>query len=510
MAARTAVYLDFANGAIRELDPADTLNNVSATSEFVDLTDGPGAFAGNGGKFVKVNAGATQLEYAVLAGGGDMLSTNNLSDVADVETAKTNLALENVDNTSDANKPVSSATQTALDLKVDENAAITAATKTKITYDVKGLVTSGADATTADIADSANRRYVTDAQLTVIGNTSGTNTGDQTLPVKATGAEVDTGTDDAKFLTPKAIEDSLYIKAAYADGKVADAINDGTTTVAPSQNAVFDALALKAPLASPSFTGVVSGAMPRGHIWGLIMSNAADTVNDITVSAGEARNEAHTGDMILASPITKRLDAGWAVGDAQGGLNTGAEANSTWYEVHLIKRSDTGVVDVMFTTTANRATLPANYDLQRRIGWIRNDGSGNILQFTQIDDHFTLTTPVNDLAITATTSAAAFAVTAPPNSIVRARVAITGNTNVNGAVVCVISEIVEGSVTPSGSTGIATVGAGDFAIVGACHIEMRVSATSTLEHDSSTATGNAEVDLSTFGWIDKRLRLSST
>lgn len=73
---------------------------------------------------------------------------------------------------------VSSAIQTQLDSKVDENAAITGATKTKITYDAKGLVTAGADATTADIADSTNKRYVTDAQLTVIGNTSGTNTGD--------------------------------------------------------------------------------------------------------------------------------------------------------------------------------------------------------------------------------------------------------------------------------------------------------------------------------------------
>jgi hypothetical protein len=143
---------------------------------------------------------------------------------------KTALALNNVDNTSDANKPVSSATQsalnakqdtlvsgtniktvngtsvlgsgnisissavawggvtgtlsnqtdlqTALDGKVDENTAITGATKTKITYDAKGLVTAGADATTADIADSTNRRYVTDAQLVVVGNTSGTNTGD--------------------------------------------------------------------------------------------------------------------------------------------------------------------------------------------------------------------------------------------------------------------------------------------------------------------------------------------
>jgi hypothetical protein len=143
---------------------------------------------------------------------------------------KTSLALNNVDNTSDANKPVSSAQQTALDAKqatlvsgtniktvnntsllgsgnisissavawggvtgtlsnqtdlqtaldgkVDENSAITGATKTKVTYDAKGLVTAGADATTADIASSTDKRYVTDAQLVVVGNTSGTNTGD--------------------------------------------------------------------------------------------------------------------------------------------------------------------------------------------------------------------------------------------------------------------------------------------------------------------------------------------
>lgn len=68
-----------------------------------------------------------------------------------------------------------------LDLKVTANTAITGATKTKITYDSKGLVASGADATTSDIADSTNKRYVTDANLTVIGNTSGTNTGDQII-----------------------------------------------------------------------------------------------------------------------------------------------------------------------------------------------------------------------------------------------------------------------------------------------------------------------------------------
>lgn len=61
------------------------------------------------------------------------------------------------------------------------NTPITPATKTKLTYDAKGLVTAGTDATTADISDSTDRRYVTDAQLVVVGNTSGTNTGDVTI-----------------------------------------------------------------------------------------------------------------------------------------------------------------------------------------------------------------------------------------------------------------------------------------------------------------------------------------
>lgn len=65
-------------------------------------------------------------------------------------------------------------------IPVESNTAITGATKTKVTYDAKGLVTSGADATTADIADSTDKRYCSDAQKTVIGNTSGTNTGDET------------------------------------------------------------------------------------------------------------------------------------------------------------------------------------------------------------------------------------------------------------------------------------------------------------------------------------------
>jgi hypothetical protein len=51
--------------------------------------------------------------------------------------------------------------------------------------------------TTADVADSSNKRYVTDANLVVIGNTSGTNTGDQTLPTDATLSFTDVTTNNA-------------------------------------------------------------------------------------------------------------------------------------------------------------------------------------------------------------------------------------------------------------------------------------------------------------------------
>jgi hypothetical protein len=50
--------------------------------------------------------------------------------------------------------------------------------------------------------------------------------------------------------TQNANDNSTKIAStAYADAKVADFINDGAATIAPSQNAVFDALALKGNLA---------------------------------------------------------------------------------------------------------------------------------------------------------------------------------------------------------------------------------------------------------------------
>jgi len=86
---------------------------------------------------------------------------------------KASMSLNNVNNTSDVNKPISTATQTALDSKVDKNANITAATKTKISYDSKGLVTAGADLSSSDIP--------TGIDAAKIANGSVSNTEFQTL-----------------------------------------------------------------------------------------------------------------------------------------------------------------------------------------------------------------------------------------------------------------------------------------------------------------------------------------
>jgi hypothetical protein len=111
---------------------------------------------------------------------------------------------------------------------VATNSPITGATKTKITYDAKGLVTAGADATTADIADSTDKRYVTDAQLTVIGNTSNTNTGDQDLSglLPLTGGAL---SGQLTFATPVTLASASTVDLMSAGSNIV--YISGTTTI---------------------------------------------------------------------------------------------------------------------------------------------------------------------------------------------------------------------------------------------------------------------------------------
>ena len=106
----------------------DVTTNNSSTSQHGYLPK----LSGNTSDVLKGNG-----TWGTISGGGDLLAANNLSDLANASTARTNLGL----------------------------------------------------ATTANQTDATNKRFITDAQQTVIGNTSGTNTGDNATNTQYSGLE---------------------------------------------------------------------------------------------------------------------------------------------------------------------------------------------------------------------------------------------------------------------------------------------------------------------------------
>jgi len=166
----------------------------------------------------------------------------------------------------------------------------------------------------AEPAKGVNDNYVTDAQLVVIENTSGTNSGDNTENTTSN---------------------------AYADAKVEDAIVDGVTDKAPSQNAVFDALAFKADKSDfedwTSFAGsstIVGWTTPnitflqytrtgkvvtiRGRVTGV--SNSVNT--SITIPFTLANLGAGQGDfsLLFANNSVSSATAGCIVGSDNSNL----------------------------------------------------------------------------------------------------------------------------------------------------------------------------------------------
>lgn len=130
---------------------------------------------------------------------------------------------------------------------------------------------------------------------------------------------------------------------------------------------------------SASPIGMADVAPFSGHITGLTYANnVSDATNDIDIAAGGCM-DATNAYWIALSAITKRLDASWAVGTNQGGLDTGSIADTDYF-IWAIARSDTGVTDALFSASATSPTMPANYDYKRLIGWFRRASSA-ILAF---------------------------------------------------------------------------------------------------------------------------------
>jgi cell division protein FtsL len=186
------------------------------------------------------------------------------------------VGLSNVDNTSDASKPISDATQTALDLK----ASIAS-------VDLKANITdlaSKADLTNlnlkAPIASPTFTGTVSGITATMVGLSNVNNTTDLAKPIS-----VSTQT----ALDLKASIVSLNQKASVTDVALKADILD---------------LNLKAPIASPSFTGIVSGI--NAAMVGLTnVNNTSDANKPISTATQTALDLKTNSTDLVAGLATK-------------------------------------------------------------------------------------------------------------------------------------------------------------------------------------------------------------
>lgn len=101
-----------------------------------------------------------------------------------------------------------------------------------------------------------------------------------------------------------------------------------------------------------------------------------DPINDVYIYSGSCRSIGDTEDIVLnGAPFVKRLDATWASGSGNGGLDAGTRQANTWYYIWAIKNSTTGAVDVLLSLLADFPHLPTGFNHKRLVGAIRTGAS---------------------------------------------------------------------------------------------------------------------------------------
>lgn len=140
------------------------------------------------------------------------------------------------------------------------------------------------------------------------------------------------------------------------------------------------------------YTTTLSVGLPTNFITGLMISNSAgDAVNDVSISAGKARDSGDNINIVLSSPLIKRSDANWTQGGGVGGFPTALTRTvGVWYHVFVIAKAD-GTVDGGYDTSLTATNLLADASLftyYKRVGAIRYI-AGTIAQFVGHEDTVT-------------------------------------------------------------------------------------------------------------------------
>ena len=143
----------------------------------------------------------------------------------------------------------------------------------------------------------------------------------------------------------------------------------------------------------------------------ITIANGTDADHDLNFGAFNA--QADDGSLVFSvSALTKQIDATWAAGNDQGGLDTGTVANSIPYYIFAIYNPSTLVSDILFSASKTSPTLPSGFTKKEYKGACFTDASANIRQGTWAYGKsiykFTLETPtlVINTATPATTRTA--------------------------------------------------------------------------------------------------------
>ncbi|WP_210334307.1 hypothetical protein, partial [Rhizobium sp. RHZ02] len=184
----------------------------------------------------------------------------------------------------------------------------------------------------------------------------------------------------------------------------------------------------------------------------------------------------------------------------QGGLDTGSVGDNT-YHVFLIQRSDTGVVDVLFSLSATSPTMPTNYDRKRRIGSILRTGGANRL-FIQIGNRFMLAGgPIGIRNSTAATAGGTLVTTVAPFGV-RVQPLLTSLLSMNSS--STASNWISDGDGGAGNFIFQNVGAGQLdqvPIFGGIYTDLSARINWSTTIGAGTIAANV---LSSIGWIDSR------
>lgn len=246
--------------------------------------------------------------------------------------------------------------------------------------------------------------------------------------------------------------------------------------------------------------------LSRGYLAGATLSTAGSSAT-MSIAAGAARDSTNAKNLVLATAIAKTTSA-WAVGDTQGGLDTGSIANNTWYHFWLIMRSDTGVVDVLISTSASSPTMPSNYDYKRRIGSGRTNGSAQWILFSQTGDEFLWNVTVEDVdALPNSTSAQTATLTVPTGIKQVALFRATAGSTSGAGRGMVISSFDESDQAPNPNAPPGNSLYSEVINLGVSgEFRVRTNTSAQIRWRLDTAEAGFRFNLETYGWIDRRGR----